>query len=74
MLSMQILTRKALLFYLPSVHLRDEINPLPNDRSLVWSKLKASARDKINVTQKLKFVSRKMVNNVLKRPLALGLV
>ena len=30
-------------------------NSLPNDKFLVWSKLKPIADDKINVTEKLKF-------------------
>ena len=32
---------------------RTSFNPLPNDKILDWSKLKASADDKINVTQNL---------------------
>ena len=32
------------------------LNSLPNDKILDWSKLKACAEDKINVTEKLKFV------------------
>ena len=31
-------------------------NPFPNGKLLDWSKLKAFADDKINVTEKLKFV------------------
>ena len=31
-------------------------NSLPNDKILDWSKLKAFADDKINITEKLKFV------------------
>ena len=37
-------------------------NSLPNDKILVWSKLEASADDKINVTEKLKFVSGRVEN------------
>ena len=37
-------------------HPRDRFKPLPNDRFLDWPILKAFADDKINVTQKLKFV------------------
>ena len=37
-------------------------NPLPNDKILDWSKLKAFADDKINVTEKMKFVYRKIEN------------
>ena len=33
-----------------------EFNSLPNNKILDWSKLKAFADDKINVTEKLKFV------------------
>ena len=42
-------------------------NPLPNDKILDMSKLKAIADDKINVTQKLKFeMGRiKMVNCIV---------
>ena len=32
------------------------VNSLPNDKILDWSKLKAFADNKINVTEKLKFV------------------
>ena len=32
------------------------LNPLPDDKFLDWSKLKAFADEKINVTQKLNFV------------------
>ena len=35
------------------------LNPLPNDKILDQSKLKAFANKKINVTQKLNFVSDK---------------
>ena len=33
-----------------------KFNSLPNDKILDWSKLKAFADEKINVTEKLKFV------------------
>ena len=36
------------------------LNPLPNDKILDWSKLKTFADDKIHVTEKLKFVLRKV--------------
>ena len=35
------------------------LNPLTNDKTLTWSKFKAFAADKINATQKLKFVLEK---------------
>ena len=35
---------------------------LPNDKILDWSKLKAFADDKINVTEKLKFVLKRVEN------------
>ena len=35
------------------------VNPLPDDKVLGWSKLKAFADDKIKVTEKLKFVLRR---------------
>ena len=38
------------------------LNSLPNDKILDWSKLKALADDKINVTYKLKFVSERLEN------------
>ena len=41
-------------------------NSLPNDKILVWSKLKAFADDKINVTKELKFVLGKVENIVRK--------
>ena len=37
-------------------------NSLPNDTIFAQSKLKALAEDKMNVTQKLKFVSRRTEN------------
>ena len=37
-------------------------NPLPNDKFLDWSKLKALADDKIIVTEKLKFVLGRVEN------------
>ena len=39
-------------------------NPLPNDKILDWSKLKAFADDKSNVTEKLMFVLRRVENIV----------
>ena len=39
-------------------------NRLPNDEILDWSKLKAFADDKINVTEKMKFVLERVENNV----------
>ena len=39
-------------------------NSLPNDTFLDWSKLKAFADDKINVTQNLKFVLEREENIV----------
>ena len=40
------------------------INSLQNNKLLDWSKLKAFAYDKINVTEKLKFVQRRVENIV----------
>ena len=40
---------------LKSYHTGSSFNPLPNDKFLNWSKLKAFADYKINVNQKLKF-------------------
>ena len=42
----------------------DHLNSLPNNKILDWSKLKAYADDKINVTEKLKFVIGSLENNV----------
>ena len=39
-------------------------NPLPDNKILDWSKLKALADDKINVVQKLKFVEGRVENIV----------
>ena len=39
-------------------------NSLPNDKILDWSKLKAFADAKINVTEKLKFVKGRVENIV----------
>ena len=43
---------------------QDNFNSLPNERILDWSKLKAFADDKINVTEKLKFVLGRVENIV----------
>ena len=43
--------------------LKCRINSLPNDKIFNWSKLKAFADDKINVTEKMKFVLKMMENN-----------
>ena len=40
----------------------NNINSLPNDKFLDWSKLKAFADDKINVTEKPKFVLERVEN------------
>ena len=37
-------------------------NPLPNDIGLDWSKLEAFADDKLNVTEKLKYVLERVEN------------
>ena len=42
------------------------VNSLPNDTILDWSKFKAFADDKINVTEKLKFVLVRVENIVEK--------
>ena len=42
------------------------LNSLPNNKILDWSKLKAFADDKINVTENLKFVLRNVENIVEK--------
>ena len=39
-------------------------NSIPNDKILDWSKLKAFADDKINVTEELKFVLGRVENIV----------
>ena len=40
------------------------VNTLPNDKIFHWSKLKACADDKINVTEILRFVWRRVENIV----------
>ena len=40
------------------------VNSLPNDKILDWSKLKAFAHEKINVTEKMKFVLGRVENIV----------
>ena len=40
------------------------LNPLPNNKISDWSELKALADNKINVTQKMKFVSSGVENIV----------
>ena len=42
----------------------NRVNPSPNDKFLDWSKLKALADDKINVTEKLKFIYGRVGNIV----------
>ena len=42
------------------------LNSLPNDNFLDWSKLKAFADDKTNVTEKMKFVLGRVINIVRK--------
>ena len=44
--------------------LRMHFNALPNDKILDWSKLKAFEDDKINETEKLKFVLESVENMV----------
>ena len=41
-------------------------NPLPNDNFFSWSESNELADDKINVTEKLKFVSGRVENTVRK--------
>ena len=40
------------------------LNPLPDDKTLDWSKLKAFADDKLNVTQNIKVVFHRIDNIV----------
>ena len=42
----------------------DKVNPMTDEKILHWSKLKAFADDKIDVTEKLKFVLRRVENSV----------
>ena len=48
------------------VNVWEWVNSLANDNILDWSKLKAFADDKINMTYKLKFVSERTENIVFK--------
>ena len=43
-------------FFLQGKVLSNVVNSLPNSKNLDWPKFKAFADDKINVTEKLKFV------------------
>ena len=45
----------------------ERINSLPNEKFLDWAKLKAFADNKINVTEKLKFILARVENFVGKR-------
>ena len=45
------------------VRLTFKLNSLPKGKILDWSKLKAFANDKINVTEKFKFVLGRVKNN-----------
>ena len=40
------------------------LNPLPDDKISDWSKLKAFADDKLNVTKSIRVVSHRIVNIV----------
>ena len=40
------------------------LNSLPNEKNLDWSKLKASAENKMNLNEKLKLVSGRVENIV----------
>ena len=42
-----------------------ELSSLPDDKISDWSKLKAYADDKINMTEKLKFVLKRVENIVV---------
>ena len=44
--------------------LKNRFNSFPNTKFLDWSKLKELADDKINVNEKLKFVSERVENNL----------
>ena len=41
---------------------RERVNSLPNDKILDWSKWKAFADNKINVTEKFTFILRRVEN------------
>ena len=56
--------RKKFLSTIILYHTIPTINSLPNDKISDWSKLKAFANNKINVTEKLKFVLGKVENIV----------
>ena len=49
-----------------SLQITNSVSSLPNDNILNWSKLKAFADDKINVTHTLEFVLRRVENIVEK--------
>ena len=54
----------TLYIYMSEVGVILIINFLPNDKFLDWSKFKALADDKINLTETLKFVSGRVENIV----------
>ena len=54
----------SLSFNVIQSHPNQILNPLPNDKFLDWSKLKAVADDKSNVAAKLKFVLGRVENIV----------
>ena len=45
----------------------DQFNPLPDDKISDWSKSKAFADDKLNVTQNIKVVFHRIENNIGKK-------
>ena len=53
--------------YLPFCRVFNNLNSIPNDKILDWSKLKALADNKIKVNEKLKFVLERVENIVGKR-------
>ena len=50
------------LFVLYCNNFNFQLNSLPNDKILDWSKLKALADDNINLAEKLKFVLERVEN------------
>ena len=62
--NMQLDLQHNYLVMFLTLHVMIAFKPLPNDKFLDWSKLKELADDKINVTEKLNFVSGREENIV----------
>ena len=73
MFSMQSVSRNPLITTFPlssaaslKITLKKGLNSLPNNKNCVWTKLKASADDRINLYEKLNLILGRVENIVRK--------